>query len=229
MKKLLKGWAFKLGKFIPRFIRLSITLLVIVVPSLYFGYIGKTKEMGIALLTGAIAAAFLNLDRFSSFKGAGFAAELRKVKEDAEETIADIRKIMKPLILNNYNFLINDGRSIGGMEPSVKDNLFKELNNLVDDLDIDDVDIEENKKLFHKCILDRYFDWFLDTIKLKDNFRFIRESLSELRERYPSHNDIDQIFSKYKESLLDLEKESKSRLQEYLNARKEHLKNIINN
>lgn len=41
-----------------------------------------TAQMGLAIVAGAIAAAFINIDKFKSFKGAGFEAELQKVVEE---------------------------------------------------------------------------------------------------------------------------------------------------
>lgn len=77
------------------FVKNLISFIVIVVPSLYFGYLGKTVEMGLAIVSGAIAAAFLNIDKFSRFKGAGFEAEMRQaVKEEFYATIDQLKQIV---------------------------------------------------------------------------------------------------------------------------------------
>jgi hypothetical protein len=45
--------------------------------STYFGVHSMPKEMGLAILAGALGMAFSNLDKFSEFSGAGFSAKLR--------------------------------------------------------------------------------------------------------------------------------------------------------
>jgi hypothetical protein len=55
-----------------------LSLLVIIAPGFYFGLVGKSAEMGLAIVAGAISAAFLNIDRIQRFKGAGFEAEMRE-------------------------------------------------------------------------------------------------------------------------------------------------------
>jgi hypothetical protein len=54
------------------------TFIFILVASSFFGYIGKPTEMGLAILAGAIALAFANIDKIRRFKGAGFEAEMRE-------------------------------------------------------------------------------------------------------------------------------------------------------
>lgn len=46
--------------------------------SVIFGFMGYAAEMALAIVAGAIAFAFANIDRFSKIKGAGFEAELRE-------------------------------------------------------------------------------------------------------------------------------------------------------
>lgn len=67
--------------------------LILLGPSMYFGYKGKTTEMGLAIVAGSIALAFLNLDKLKKFKGAGFEAEMRDVIEEANDTLAELQKI----------------------------------------------------------------------------------------------------------------------------------------
>lgn len=41
------------------------------------GFLGKPTEMGLAITAGALGLAFSNIDKFKTFKGAGFSAEMR--------------------------------------------------------------------------------------------------------------------------------------------------------
>lgn len=59
--------------------------LVILLVSTIFGYLGKSAEMALAIVAGAIAISLVNLDKFSKIKGAGFEATL---KEQIEAVVA---------------------------------------------------------------------------------------------------------------------------------------------
>ena len=53
-----------------------LSVILVLGPSLVFGANGMPTEMGIAIVGGALAATFLNLDRVQRFKGGGFEAEM---------------------------------------------------------------------------------------------------------------------------------------------------------
>lgn len=56
-----------------------LSIIVIIVPVLYFGIMGKTAEMGLMIVASSIAIAFFNIDKVQKFKGAGFEAEMKKM------------------------------------------------------------------------------------------------------------------------------------------------------
>ena len=58
-----------------------------------FGVMGKPTEMGIIVVAGAIALAFLNIDKIQKFKGAGFEAEMKRAVEEANATIEQLREV----------------------------------------------------------------------------------------------------------------------------------------
>src|ERR1700745_3476014 len=51
---------------------------ILLIGTLVFGYLGKPAEMGLAIVAASIALVFSDIERFKSFKGAGFEAELRE-------------------------------------------------------------------------------------------------------------------------------------------------------
>ena len=94
--------------------------------SALLGAFGKPAEMGLSILAGAIGLAFVNVDKISRFKGAGFEAEMREQKlaesvvahqTDHTENlkalafeISDRRqKIMSSLIHTEYNYRTTSG------------------------------------------------------------------------------------------------------------------------
>lgn len=58
-----------------------------------FGIMGKPTEMGIIVVAGAIAVAFLNIDKIQKFKGAGFEAEMKRAVAEANETVKQLREV----------------------------------------------------------------------------------------------------------------------------------------
>lgn len=55
--------------------------------SLVFGFLGKPAEMGLAIVAGGIAFSFVNLDKFSKIKGAGFEVDLVDLRGKIETII----------------------------------------------------------------------------------------------------------------------------------------------
>ncbi|MDA3902505.1 MAG: hypothetical protein PF441_03525 [Desulfuromusa sp.] len=54
------------------------SFIVLLGCSFFLGLLGKSAEMGLSILAGAISLAFLNIDKIKKFKGAGFEAEMRE-------------------------------------------------------------------------------------------------------------------------------------------------------
>ena len=85
----------------------SIGVLYTIGATLYFGFVGKSAEMGVALLTGIFIMAFANLDMFSFFEGAGFRAETRgriKAAEVSLETLRELVTLIAGPILEELTF-----------------------------------------------------------------------------------------------------------------------------
>lgn len=96
--------------------RIFFTLVLIFGPSTAFGCFGKTAEMGIALTAGALAAAFVNFDKFEKFKGAGIEFEIKKAEKiisEANATLEQLRAVTEPLIVSNIK-IISEGLTWDG-------------------------------------------------------------------------------------------------------------------
>ncbi|PJN50017.1 hypothetical protein PAEAM_56290 [Paenibacillus sp. GM1FR] len=175
-----------------------ISILIIIGPGLYFGYVGKSTEMGLAILSGAVAVAFMNIDKIQRFKGAGFEAEMKKAVEDAYATIENLKELATPLIITVVTNLTYSGR-LGGMDPHRKHRFKDELKIISDKLLITDSELEDAMSNFH-----RYHTWdhisrIADEVHkeqlLSDEHR---RKLSELRDysssHFPSVNEIKNLF-----------------------------------
>ncbi len=82
---------------LPESIKLYKGFIFVFLPlaSFYFGYMGKPAEMGLAIVAGAIALAFANIDKIRKFKGAGFEAEMREQREQLDTMIAKTSEPLK--------------------------------------------------------------------------------------------------------------------------------------
>lgn len=74
------------------------SFIVLLGCSFFLGILGKSAEMGLSILAGAISLAFLNIDKIKKFKGAGFEAEMR------EKIEAIIEKETEPTQQENNGF-----------------------------------------------------------------------------------------------------------------------------
>ncbi len=93
--------------------RVLSALLVFAAP-MAFGWHHQPSEMAIATATGCLAAVFLNLGDFATFKGAGFEATLRAKMVEASATIDQLRNAVRPLMIIALNQAIWGNRH-GGM------------------------------------------------------------------------------------------------------------------
>ncbi|MDD3049446.1 MAG: hypothetical protein PHQ89_05730 [Bacilli bacterium] len=53
-------------------LKIITSVFVIIIPTVCFGIKGQPTEMGIMVVAGSIAAAFINIDKIQKVKGAGF-------------------------------------------------------------------------------------------------------------------------------------------------------------
>lgn len=83
-----------------------ISFIVILAGSMFFGSKGMPVEMGLSIVAGAMSIAFVNLDKFSRIKGAGFEADLR------EKIEAVIEKETEPSVSGEKNKSVPDTEKI---------------------------------------------------------------------------------------------------------------------
>ena len=87
--------------------------------SFFLGLLGKSAEMGLSILAGAISLAFLNIDKIKKFKGAGFEAEMQ------EKIEAIIEKETEPTQNSNTGMVTIEAYGTGETEKK----LIKALSN----------------------------------------------------------------------------------------------------
>jgi len=184
---------------------------------MFFGVREQSTEMGIALIGGAIAAAFLNLDRIQRFSGAGFQAEMRVVVERAYATVEDVRKLARLLVLSALDLVTNAGRW-GGGDPHLKHSLVSDLISIAKSMEFVDEDLASSEAKFWRLHSWDHYNLFLEA--LRNNEHISSKSKERLRDRrdyqstaLPSREEIQGILDIPEDRLGP---EAKERLEDYL-------------
>ena len=120
----------------------NIVIIIIILPAIYFGYIGKSTKMGLA-----IVAAFINIDKIQRFKGAGFEAEMRKMVEEGYATIENLKELGKPIIKALF-VNITHFNNIGSMALHKKHEVLDDLKQILKRLFLKDKELMEIISVF---------------------------------------------------------------------------------
>ncbi len=94
---------------------LSIIILIVsLCVTIWFGHEGKATDMGLMIVAGAIFLSFLNIDKFKSFKGAGFSAEMKDTLDKAIATKKELEELSSKIDkkLEKLNKEINEVKTL---------------------------------------------------------------------------------------------------------------------
>ena len=156
-----------------------IAISIIMLPTFYFGFIGKPTEMGIMVVAGSLAVAFLNIDKIQKFKGAGFEAEMKKIVDEAYATLDNLKSVASPLIVTTIDSLTWSKRW-GNSESGRDEEIFCKLMELIDEMNLVDDKIR-NAIDEHYSL--KIFDKYSEFKKVyKDSQAELKRSASELNE-----------------------------------------------
>ena len=128
---------------------IAIALMFIFISSFYFGYRGQPAEMALAIVAGAIALSFLNIDKIARFKGAGFEAEMKKAVEKAYATTESVRELAKVMAIFSIYSLAMANR-YDGLDIEKKHALKQRVDQVCSDLGVQDLELEKANTLFYK-------------------------------------------------------------------------------
>lgn len=120
-----------------------IAFLFTLISTAFFGYTGKVVEMGIAASVGAIAMAFVNIDKIKRFKGAGFEAETKEVIQEATVTIASLRKLATQIVEPTLTIIGREGQPFQNISNSEKFEIKKKLVETLKELHANEDKIEK--------------------------------------------------------------------------------------
>ncbi|MED4124160.1 hypothetical protein P4641_09235 [Halalkalibacterium halodurans] len=119
----------EIWKSVISFLKVVVSVVIILVPTMFFGYHDKSTQMSISLATGFLCAVIINLDRFKSFKVGKLEAQIReaeRVIDEANVTIEQLKGFLKPLLNANVNIITYDGH-FDGMDLKAKEDTLLKL------------------------------------------------------------------------------------------------------
>lgn len=200
----------------------GLSVLFILGPALLFGLLGMPAEMGLAIVAGALTAAFVNIEKIRRVKGGGFEAEMREVVDEAYATMDALRKLAKVSMRSVLYNLTMSGRW-GGLEAFEKHALHRDLKRLSRELGIaDDPELLAEFERFFRYNAWDHFERFRTQIS-----RVVPEDvqarLLDLKARntsnYPSRTEIEGILG---EDIDKLDHTHGALLDDYLRYIAEH-------
>jgi hypothetical protein len=204
-----------------------VSVLLVLLPALYFGYVGKSVEMGLAIVAGIAAGLFLNIERIKAFKAgpSGVEAELKEVLEEAYATMANLKALARPLLLSTLDVLTRGGRWGWGASASpMKHRLVRELEEVAEALALDDPEIQEARAGFYRYqTRDRYRRFMNKMIEDKQPDTEIRDGLKALcsygSSDFPGEAKIEELLGDLYETL---EPDHIELLEDYLYYKEHH-------
>jgi hypothetical protein len=190
-------------------LKIIVTLTLILGPSLYFGILSKPAEMGIALAAGALAAAFINIEKLQKFKGAGIEFELKEAVKEAQATIETLKSFTEPLFVSSIRFM-SDGLTWDGIPINVQHDIVRKIEKVANDNKASD-DVREAIEGFYNR---KTYDYFVKVNEIVNKYRneTVEKNLWELIDLeakvFPSEKQLRSAIKELKLS-VDLEESIK--------------------
>lgn len=162
---------------------------------LIFGFLGKPTEMGLSAVTGCLLLAFLNLEKFESFKGAGFEAKLKQAVVDAYATIEKLQKLAASLAEPIVMSITMENRLMQYISMQGKILQIKEIEDSLLKIGVSEEDAKKATSFFFDVIKDDHIKRILYQIPKEEgapeNFK---ESAKGLQESRPDEFDIHDFI-----------------------------------
>jgi hypothetical protein len=211
-------------------------IVLILGPALFFGYNGKPAEMGLALISGSIAACFINLEKFSSFKGGGFEAQLREAKDTVDKamvTVENLKNVISPLLLSTIYNITYMGRWGGG---SVNENeaILQGSKEIIKEFDLNNAELTAAVSTYY-----RYNTWdayakIVSELKeeacCKGDYSELWESLSVkncyLDGKFPPISKIETLIKDNGIKWEDISQNAKDEINRYKEKYKQYMESI---
>lgn len=163
-----------------RFVKILITLLVLFVPCVYFGVLGKSTEMGLILIPSIIGVVFLNFEDLKKYvsviKMKDIELEFKDIVDEANATIEQLNSTQYTLTKVATELLYRH-KFWGGSSVKVSLELVNELYNTAKSTKAEDI-IHGPIKLAYERLLSEAFDHLSSNIDNDEDRKKI-ESITE--------------------------------------------------
>ena len=183
-----------------------ISVLLIIVPACYFGDLGDHIAMGLAIVAGGVAAAFIFLDKFREFRGAGFEAKLKDTIQEAQVTINQMRDLMTPLVTFALHQITHSNRMGSGIIG--RDHIYDLIVSVASKLDIDqDKEVSERIDEFLRYrAFDLYREIYAPRSRIRENGLSFHQEFNDLYDpssdqSCPNPEEIEAIYEKHETEL----------------------------
>lgn len=187
------------------FLNKILLVLLVMAPTLGFGFMGRPTEMLISLFAGFTSAVMLNMDKFESFKAGQLEAKLQKTEkaiEEANATIEQLNSVAIPLLKTNLSFLLYEG-TFDGMPADEQEMTFYELLKIKESLDLSDTDKYFTEAA--KGVTSHYFsNMYHEISKTHDGFKinYNKYTTTNYAPETPSVSELRSFFDRNPEFLI---------------------------
>lgn len=194
-----------------------ITIFLIVVPGFIFGLLGKPVEMGLAIVSGALASSFINIDKIDLIQGAGFQARFKRLADEAFATLETLRSFANPLIFSMLNLVVYHDR-ISGMGYVQEVKIIRGLEEIAEILKLDTSgDFNKVKDTYFRFRVWDQYVLFINSVAQDVVGGRVKLELEQLKDyeadEFPSEMKIKEIIKPYNEVITT---ETNERLKDYL-------------
>lgn len=184
----------------------TLSLLLILGPSLYFGFLGKPAEMGVALAAGALSAAFLNLDKLQKFKGAGIEIELKQAVKEAQATLENLKDFTDPLYISTIK-IMSEGMTWNGIPKDTQHEIIRKVEKIANTNNVSD-DVTRAIRDFYNFNLRQLFNSLISNVEgyyKSDVTKQLSLLMDEEKSIFPSEKQVKQVLSELPHLTPDLE------------------------
>lgn len=201
-----------------------ISVLLIMMPTLIFGYFDKTAAMTISLFAGFASAVMINIDKFESFKAGQIEAKMNKAVEiidEANATIDQLKSVTTPLLNSNLSLLLYNG-VFDGMDTRDKEKTLNELLEIMRVINIDSDYTSDIIKRTKNSIANFYFSDIRWVMSREGREKFEKYFPGNARMDFEPYSlkKIDKFFSINPDVFTD---EVKDSVEKYKNFIKQYI------
>jgi hypothetical protein len=165
--------------------------------------------MGVALAAGAIAAAFLNIDKLQKFKGAGIEVELKQAVAEAQATLENLKEFTTPLFVFSIKYM-SEGQTANGIPIKQQHDIVQSIEKIAEKNEIS-TDLKEAVERFYNLNMGWIFNKISSEVhkyrrsdiekmlwQLKDDNAAVYPSEKQLRDLL---KDLPHISSELNEAI----------------------------